>query len=64
MKNPTIIKDLKKAEKKEIKKILKQMEFELNDKRKEINLDEEMENLNKLRRKERNKRRKNNEQKH
>ena len=40
------------------------MEFELNDKRKEINLDEEMENLNKLRRKESNKRRKKYEQEH
>ena len=46
------------------KKIIEQLEFKLNDKRKEINLDEEMENLNKLRRKESNKRRKRHEQKH
>ena len=46
------------------KKIIEQLEFKLNDKRKEINLDEEMENLNKIRRKESNKRRKKYEQEH
>lgn len=45
-------------------KKLKQLELELNDKRKEINLETEIINLNKLRRKESNKRRKNYEQKH
>ena len=63
MKNPTIYGLESKEIFKEYKR-LKQLEFKLNDKRKEINLDEEIENLKKLRAKNARKRRNENEQKH
>ena len=52
------------AKKTRYEKILEQPEFKLNDKKKEINLNEEMENLKKLRAKNSRKRRIKNEQKH